>query len=87
MTASGMMDAVECVKDELKRKRSEEEFNTLLARVNTSIEELELEPLRLLGQKKVPVRFTGSGAAHKANSVLNITNLLNNWKYVSRQKT
>ena len=27
MTASGMMDAVECVKDELKRRRSETEFN------------------------------------------------------------
>jgi hypothetical protein len=69
MTASGMMDAVECVKDELKRRRSEKEFNVLLARVNDSIEELELEPLRVPRQKKVPARFTGSGAAHQATSV------------------
>ena len=29
MTASGMMGAVECVKNELKTRRSEEEFNVL----------------------------------------------------------
>lgn len=64
-----MMDAVECVKDELKRRRSETEFNELLARVNDRIEELELEPLRVPRKKKVPARFTGSGAAHHATSV------------------
>jgi hypothetical protein len=69
MTASGMIDAVMCVKNELKRRRSEEEFKVLLARVNSSIEDLELEPLRLPRQKKVPARFTGSGAAHQATSV------------------
>ena len=69
MTVSGMIDAVECVKDELKRRRSEEEFKVLLARVNDSIEELELEPLRVPRQKKVPARFTGSDAAHHATSV------------------
>ena len=40
MNASGMMDAVECVKDELKRRRSETELNVRLGRVNDSIEEL-----------------------------------------------
>lgn len=69
MTVSGMMDAVECVKDELKRRRSDGEFNVLLARLNDSIEELELEPLRVPRQKKVPARFTGIGAAHQATSV------------------
>jgi hypothetical protein len=69
ITVSGMMDAVECVKDELKRRRSEEEFNVLLARVNDSIEELELDTLCVPQQKKEPARFTGSSAAYHATSV------------------
>ena len=40
MTANGMMDAVK-----LKKRRSEKEFNVLLAQVNDSKEEVELEPL------------------------------------------
>ena len=41
----------------------------LLARVNDSTEELELEPRHVPRQKKVLARFTGSGAAHQATSV------------------
>ena len=80
MAASGMIDAVEC---ELKRRRSETWFNMLLARVNDSIEELELEPLRVPRQKKVPARFTGNSAAHHATSVEDYFRLLYWVKWVN----
>ena len=70
MTASGMMGAVECAKDELIRRQVWGGIQrAILAQVNDSTEELELEPRHVPRQKKVPARFTSSGAAHQATSV------------------
>ena len=62
MTVSGMMEALECVKEELRERRSENELNVLLARVNTCAEDLDIEPFRVPRPRKVPARFTGNGA-------------------------
>jgi hypothetical protein len=69
MTVSGMMEALDCVKEELKARRTGNEFNVLVARVNTCAEDLDLEPLRVPRQRKVPARFTGSGAEYHAVTV------------------
>ena len=68
MTVSGMMEVLECVKEELREKRSQNEFNVLFARVNTCAEDLDLEPLRVPRPRKVPARFTGNGAEYHATT-------------------
>jgi hypothetical protein len=69
MTVCGMMNAVACLKDEFQRMRSDSEFLDLIRRVNAIVDELELEPLRLPRQKKVPARYTGQAADHVATTI------------------
>ena len=68
MTVSGIRKALECVNEELRERRSENEFNVLLAHVNTCAEDLDLEPLRVPRPRKVPARFTGNGAEYHATT-------------------
>jgi hypothetical protein len=48
MTVSGMMEAMKCVKEKLRERRSENDFNVLLACVNTGAEDLDLQTLHVL---------------------------------------
>ncbi len=69
MTVCGMMSAIMCLKDELKRIRFDDEFSDLMRRITATVDKLELEPLRLPRQKKVPARYTGQAVDHAATTV------------------
>jgi hypothetical protein len=64
ISVSGMLEAVEVVKEELLKLRTNDNFLSLFLLVQGKADEMDLDPLTLPRQRKPPKRFTGPSEAH-----------------------
>jgi len=66
---SGMMAAVETVKDELKTLRTDERFQELLTEVDVMVQQHDIEAVIVPRQRRPPNRLTGDAIAYRGESV------------------
>ena len=68
VTVSGMIEAAESVVLELRRLRSDIEFNAILSEVNEMVDVHDLDPIVVPRVRRPPQRYCGQGAVYVATT-------------------